>query len=244
MTMRTFYALIICVGLVSALVYAQVPVEKKHTNKRTALPGVVIDHQERYVDIQAKVVLRDGDWLEQLLCTPGTREHESILTTAARPSHIHLGLIMLGLSPGKPMVGEKIGEELKITPASGPKVAIDLIYTQDGELRTVPANTWIYDKNTDKPMEDNIWLFAGSSFIQAHDQNIYRADANGSVITLVHFGDDLLARQTMLTSHNDNARWQAMTRLIPPVGTMVTIRLTPVKDQNTDQSEQPKPQAP
>ncbi|HAI13962.1 MAG TPA: hypothetical protein DCM28_19820 [Phycisphaerales bacterium] len=208
---------------------------KKHLTK---LPGLVIDHKNGYLDISGKVVLRDGDWLELLLCTPGTREHESILSTAARPSHIHLGLIMLGLKPGKPMTAQKVGEELKITQASGPLISVDLIYIEDDKQQIVNANKWIYNKNTGNDLPDNLWLFAGSSFIKAHDQNIYRADANGSVITLVHFGDDMLARQTQVNSRNDNGQWQARTKNIPPLGTNVTIRLTPIKtDQKTLKTE-------
>jgi hypothetical protein len=205
----------------------------------TKLPGVLINHDQKYVDVTSKVVLREGDWLEQLLCTPGTREHESILTTEARPSHIHLALVMLGVQPGNPMTGKKVGDDMQITPARGPLVSIDLMYTHDKKLITRPANAWIYDKNTEKDLPDNDWMFTASSFVTSNDQTIYRADANGSVITLVHFGDDMLARQTDLTSRNDNARWQARTALIPPLGTTVTLRLKPLpmpkpSDQKTD----------
>lgn len=229
--MKLFYIITICLSLATAWLYAQTPAQKSDKHHITKLPGLLINHDEGYIDVTAKVVLRDGDWLEQLLCTSGTREHESILTTPARPSHIHLGLIMLGLEPGTPMTGKKVGEEMQITPASGPKVAITLRYVSDDQPKDIPANDWVYDKTTDKSLDDNVWLFAGSSFIKTQDQNIYRADASGSVITLVHFGDDMLARQTMLTSRNDNARWQARTKLIPPVGTAVTVRLTPIKGE-------------
>ncbi|MFG0249756.1 MAG: YdjY domain-containing protein [Phycisphaeraceae bacterium JB051] len=207
----------------------------------TKLPGVVVNHDQKFVDVTAKVVLRDGDWLELLLCTPGTREHESILTTTAKPSHIHLALVMLGLEPGHPMTGQKVGDKLEVTAASGPLVAIDLHYTLEDKAITVPANQWVYDKNTKQDLPDNQWLFAGSSFIKTNDQRLYRADINGSVITLVHFGDDLLARKTNLTSRNDNARWQARTEKIPPVGTPLIIRLKPVPppastDQKTDKT--------
>jgi hypothetical protein len=229
--MRALFALLICVSLASAFLYAQAPAGKKQTAKVTKLPGLVIDHEHNTVDVQATVVLRDGDWLELLLCTPGTKEHESILTTQARPSHIHLALIMLGLQPGMPMTGKKVDDHMQITPASGPWVAVDLIYTREGKTQTIPANQWVYDKTSNQSLPDNHWMFTGSSFIKSHDQNIYRADANGTVITLVNFGDDLLARKTDLTDRNDNARWQAKTELIPPVGTNVTIRLTPVTPQ-------------
>ena len=212
--------------------YADLPPKKSTSPKQTKLPGLVINQTDKTLEIQSKVVLRDADWLELLLCSSGTKEHESILSTKARPSHIHLGLIMIGLKPGNPMTGKKVDDKMQITAAKGPLVSVELSYQKNGKTITVPANQWIYDKTTKQTMQGNQWLFAGSNFIKAHDQSIYRADANGSVITLVHFGDDLLARKTKLTSRNDNAQWQAQTKLIPPVGTPVIIRLSPFKDQN------------
>ncbi|MBL4701849.1 MAG: hypothetical protein JKX85_11395 [Phycisphaeraceae bacterium] len=227
--MKILPVILIALSLGSTSVHAQAPTPEPDKPKRTTLKGLVINHENQSVDIQAKVVLRDGDWLELLLCTPGTKEHESILTTTAKPSHIHLALIMLGLKPGNPMTGKKIGNELKITEAKGPLVAIDLIYEHQGLKHHVHANQWIYNKTTQASLKDHYWLFTGSSFLKNQDPPIYRADANGSVITLVHFGDDLLARHTQLTSRNDNADWQAQTKKIPPIGTPVTVRLTPIK---------------
>ena len=227
--MKILPVILIALSLSSTFVHAQTPTQKPDKPKRTTLNGLVIDHENQSVDIQAKVVLRDSDWLELLLCTPGTKEHESILTTTARPSHIHLALIMLGLKPGNPMTGKKVGNELKITEAKGPLVAVDLIYEHQGIKYQVPANQWVYNRTTQAPLKDHYWLFSGSSFLKIQDQSIYRADVNGSVITLVHFGDDLLARQTQLTSRNDNAAWQAQTQKIPPINTPITVRLTPLK---------------
>ena len=67
------------------------------------LPGITVDRAARCIDIEAVIVQRDAPWLELLACTKGSREHEAILSVTAKPSHIHLALIMLGLEPGAPM---------------------------------------------------------------------------------------------------------------------------------------------
>ena len=73
------------------------------------------------------------------------------------------------------------------------------------------------------------------------DQTIYMADLNGTVVSLVNFGDDVLARATDVTHNNDDGMWSAVTDRIPPVGTKVTIRLIPVRQE---QAKYPNTQVP
>ncbi len=210
---------------------------------KTTLPHVQVNQQERYIDLQATVVLREGDWLELLACSPNSREHEAILTLKVKPSHLHLALLMLGLEPGKPMSWEhpqtnpspQTTSDIKrqvapqIIPPQGPKIAVTLILpSKNNTAMEIPANRWILDATTQQPMLDNIWLFTGSSFVNWNGQRVYRADVNGTLLSLVNFGDDVLARPTELTSQNDNARWQPNTPQIPPVGTAITVRLRPM----------------
>ncbi len=196
-----------------------------------SLPGVTIDREKGYVELDARVVLREGKWLELLACTPGSKEHESILTVTARPSHIHLALMILGMEPGSPMQWHWQGEQFNVTPPTGPKLAITLHYTNDTkEAVVVPANQWVRDQKADKLLEGNHWLFTGSRSETIDEQVVYRADINGSAISIVNFGDDLLARPTTMTHQDDHATWAANTCAIPPVGTKVMIRLTVVKE--------------
>ena len=60
------------------------------------------------------------------------------------------------------------------------------------------------------------------------------ADANGTVLSLVNFGDDLLARPTRLTNETDNRVWSTRTAVIPEPETPVTIRLKPVRPAEND----------
>ncbi len=205
------------------------------TDKQPKLEHIVIDREHGHIDVEAQVTLREGEWLELLACTKG-KEHESILTMQARPSQVHLALLMLGLKPGHPMRWQRDDQAeggYKIVEATGPKVAITLLYEKEGKTIEVPAHEWVVNRNTGKTLPDNIWLFTGSSFekIEDEEREIYAADVNGTAITLVTFGDDLLARDTKMTNQNDEATWIARTRFIPPLETKVTIRLTPVKNE-------------
>lgn len=195
------------------------------------LPGIKIDLTNKTVDIDSIVATPDAKWLELLACTKGTREHETILTVTSRPTHIHLALLMIGMEPGAPMQWLNQGPDkpVKVVPASGAKIKITLIYEKDGKETHVPANQWILDVASKKPLPDDIWLFAGSRMGNEAGNKLYYADASGAVISLVNFGDDLLTRSNTNTDKDGNDHFAINPGLIPPKGTKVTIRLQPAK---------------
>ncbi len=210
---------------------------------RKGLKGIVIDREAGHVDLEAVVVLRDGEWLELLACTPSTREHESILTVSAKPSDIHLALLLLGLEPGKPLMWEhKPDRSVTVVPPTGPQVAVTLIYEHEGKAKTVDANQWVVNQQTGKVLAGNRWLFVGSRFEEFEGKRIYMADPNGSVLSLVNFGDEVMTRDTEVTKDNDDQAWNANTPVIPKVRTPVTIRLTPVEKPKANPDA--KPEAP
>ena len=198
-------------------------------------PHVRANRRLGYVDIDATVVNRDAGWLELLACLPGTRTHESILAVEAMPSHIHLALVMVGLEPGAPMTWDLQGQKLVAKPARGPQVAVSIVTTVDGKAVETPANQWVIDRGTGSPMVGDWWIFTGSVIGEAgidpdqQGDTGYHADSSGTVISIVHFGDDVLARDTQATQHSDAQGWGPNTQLIPPVDTEVVIRLRPVK---------------
>ncbi|MCC6579825.1 MAG: hypothetical protein IT440_05240 [Phycisphaeraceae bacterium] len=204
-----------------------------------SLPHLRVDRQAGVVELDAKVIRREAEWLELLACSAGTREHESILSVAARPSHIHLALLLVGAAPGTPMQWKITGDKMTTTPARGQRVAVTLRYLKDGRNIEVPAHQWIEHRPDNATLPDNIWLFTGSAMVDWEGQRLYRADVGGTVLSLVHFGDDLLARNTDTTNQNDDAAWGARTAAIPPVGTEVTIRLKPVPESRNPPSSEP-----
>jgi len=205
------------------------PSETARANQIDCLPHISINTNQGYVDLDATVNLREGGWLELLACTPTSRTHESILVVHAKPSHVHLALQMIGLEPGAPMKWKNIDDQYIPIPASGPKIVVSLIFTQKGQTITVPANQWVVNRKTHQPLDSPIWLFTGSSFDETRNPPVYRADVEGSVLSLVHFGDEVLARCTTQTNQSDNGLLQPRTDEIPEVGTPVKIRLRPVE---------------
>ncbi|MCG8510704.1 MAG: YdjY domain-containing protein, partial [Rhodospirillales bacterium] len=106
--------------------------------KLKKLPGLTINREEGFVDLDAKVVLREGDWLELLACSPNSREHESIVTVSARPSHIHLSLLLLGAEAGKPMTWKRLDDQIITDPPRGPKIMAYFVLTENGKTKEIP----------------------------------------------------------------------------------------------------------
>lgn len=214
-------------------------VEQVIQNFNQENPGIRIDAKNQWLEFDAKVAMREGDMLEDLVCLPMTREHESILVSPALPSRIHLGLLLLGLEPGAPRSvrwGGANGDEPQVIPASGAKVSLFMVYKQtvDGQEKTleVPANQWLKDANTGKASVGDLWIFTGSRMGKTVDgAPFYSADGEGNTISIVHFGDETLAPHTLKTKEkaSEGEDLVCNTAVIPVVGTPVIVRVKPVK---------------
>lgn len=203
------------------------------------LPHLRIDRSHRRVDLDATVVFdigidagapshagRPADvWLELVACTPRSREYESLLAVHARPSHIHQALLMIGLVPGAPMRTTLMDGKFEMTEPSGALVAVSVVTPAKPDSKEIPISRWIIHRETRRNLPDNVWLFTGSIFRQIEGKSVYMADLNGSVISLVNFGDDLLSRDTLKTPQNDQQMWTADESSLPPQGTPVILRL-------------------
>ncbi len=201
-------------------------------------PHVRVDRDAGVVEVDAKVVLDQAEWLELIVCTAGSREYESVAATQARPSHIHLALMTLGLEPGHPMSWKRDEHDALVRiDAAGPAVEVTVSWDKDGQKHEIPANRWIKDNTTGEVMAGSTWMFTGSSLVEHNGDRFFMADVNGTVLSLVNFGDDLLARDTKLTDKTDEGQWVANPDTIPPVGTPVTIRLKPVKKPEAKAAE-------
>ena len=87
------------------------------------MPHVSVDVKKREIRIDAEV-LNPQMALEFFCCLAGTAEHEAILRTEAKPSHVHLGLLMLGLQPGEPVKFSKAAD--KWLPPHGPPIHVSV----------------------------------------------------------------------------------------------------------------------
>ena len=183
--------------------------------------------------VVTEVCLREGP-LEVFLCKKNTKEHESIVRTTVDARYIHAALVAAGGKPGSPVqfVNPKTGEA-DYKPASGTKVLVSVHYKKAGKLHTHPAQDWILDLRTKKPMAHQ-WVFAGSRFLKnperPTDPDYYTANS-GEVIAISNFVDSMLDLPVEVSRDNADLNFNALTEKIPPLLSKVWVILEPVGEK-------------
>ena len=203
------------------------------------LPSIELDRERGFVDVEGAVSLREG-LLELVATVRGGKGHESLFALDARPRHIHLALLLLGLEPGKPGRWIYTEDEVIAVDPTGDRVRATVIYEKDGERVERPVNEFVRDRVSGEQMDSNVFVFAGSRMGKnAEGEPYYVADASGDVISLVSFGDELLATPEAASDSNEELIWEANTEQMPPVGTEVVLRLRPIQKPE-DEDQRPK----
>ena len=97
-------AVLVATGLLSLSAVGQDRPPAADAGKPDAskMPHVSVDVKKREIRIDAEA-LNPQMALEFFCCLAGTAEHEAVLRSPAKPSHVHLALLMLGLQPGEPI---------------------------------------------------------------------------------------------------------------------------------------------
>jgi len=171
--------------------------------------------------VRGRICLTDGA-LEHLLCSKGTKEHESILSTEAAPKIIHAGLLLTGATPGHP-----VRFEPKFEPPTGSEIAINVEWEQAGRKKKADARAWVKDGASGAQLSRD-WVFAGSELFpdRRTKQMIYAAD-DGDLITVANFSSSILDLPYRSSSSDVERSYVVNTEQVPPRGTTVIIFLTP-----------------
>ncbi|HEY7117123.1 MAG TPA: YdjY domain-containing protein, partial [Tepidisphaeraceae bacterium] len=146
------------------------------------MPHMSVDVKARQIRIEAQALNAQMP-LEFFCCMTGTAEHEAVLRSEVRPSHVHLGLLMLGLQPGEPVHYSKAAD--KWLPPHGPPLQISCEWEgKDGKTIHVPAYRMMRNVKTKKEMPPMTWIFAGSRLME---DGKYAADTTGYLVSVVNF---------------------------------------------------------
>ncbi len=189
----------------------------------------------KHVVTVGQICLREG-LLEFFACRRGSKEHESIVSIDVKPYVIHAGLLAAGAEPGEPV---QYHPEFK--PPTGPEVEIEVRWKdEDDKLRKTRAQDWVYNKQLEKKMETP-WVFSGSYFRETTDgRRVYLPDQTGEIIGVANFPTTLLDIPARSSDSNDMLLFQPLTEAIPPLGTDVTLILTPkVEEKETGEVKKP-----
>ena len=212
---------VIVILLLSWLLPASAPAQ----DKVGRLPHVTFDVKKKQVRVEAEMLEVDAP-LEFFCVLNNTSEHESVVRTAAKPSHIHTALLAIGLKPGRPMQWSE--SQKKFLPPQGPPLHVSLEFAgKDGKTVTVPAYRCMRDVKTKKEMKPMSWVYAGSRVME---DGSFAADVTGYVISVVNFDLTLIDIPQIASSDNDTLEWERNPAVVPPGGTKVTMLIEPAGD--------------
>jgi energy-coupling factor transporter ATP-binding protein EcfA2 len=160
--------------------------------------------------------------IEYFACPHGTKEHESIVSTRSTARLVHAGLLAIGLVPGKP-----VSFDPDYVAATGPAVRVTMRWKDEaGTVQELPAQEWIRDTRTGKPMQEQ-WVFAGSAFWTdpSDGKEYYQADG-GDLICLSNFPTAMLDLPIESSQSNESLLFDAFDGRVPPRGTAVEMILS------------------
>jgi hypothetical protein len=208
------------------------------------LPGILLNLQERCVDVESVVCLEEGT-LELVACTKGSKEHESIVAIGAKPVHVHTALLLLGAESGNPAMRQMVDDAeprwIHLPPRGDP-VAVSLVCADLEKLVERPISEFITrtagnserrlgeEEETGKgrKFQTDTFLFSGSQLRgEGEGPRRYLSDLSGNVISLATFGDELLCLPGVYGHENGALMWQVDSTHLPAVGTKITLRLRP-----------------
>jgi hypothetical protein len=227
---------------------------------REVFPHVRIDLSAKAVEFDATtspLLVEDPRaplmFLEAIACTPDTREHEALVVSKAKPSHIHAAMLLVGLVPGEPGGWRMEGEALEPVDPKGPRVKIELAWRDaDGTARAVDPLAWVVSARGGVGIDAATraaarldgrpgpwWVFAGSRMTRVPDadgrpREVYDADESGVVIGLATFGAELVAFARTFSPDASVAEPEWVVDFspgppiapVPPPGTAVLVRIT------------------
>jgi hypothetical protein len=221
---------------------AKIPVDLAE-KIRAIFPGVTINPDGRFVDVQSVVCLTEGH-LELIACAKDSREHESIVMVEAKPSHIHAALLLIGAQPGNPAIRKPVDEEATRwvdIPPTGQDVRVTLLIPDEkGVMQERPVSDFLTSAKDEPGLPEtggkvkrfpDTFLFAGSFTHQEGDTKTYLGDANGNVISISTFGDEVMCLSGHHAQDNESLSWKIKPGSLPEIGSKATLRLRPVFTQ-------------
>ena len=188
--------------------------------------GVRLDKKKQRISFDASVNQKQG-LIEYLLVNDKGKVHESLFATKVIPHDIHLALLLIGLKdPGanssEPLPPSAIDSAyLRSAPKlKGPSVNITVTWTQDGKRIEVPAEDWVINLETNRPMSSGPWTYNGS-LIQ---NGVFLADQELSIVAVIT--DPTALVNNPRKGYDNDEIWQIKEGAVPPIDTPVEIGIT------------------
>ncbi|MDX2017351.1 MAG: YdjY domain-containing protein [Planctomycetota bacterium] len=205
-------------------------------------PGLRVQRESRTLELDGFVPIDATNpdtpriFLEVVVCTPNTREHEALVMTRVKPSAVHAALLALGLEPGAPGAIRVERGEIRAVDPTGPELDVTII-TPDGVEHD--AREWVVHfksgESLAKLKPKHRFVFAGSRFVAPKSvtpgPERYDADDEGLLVGLHTFGGETVAFARAMSPETrlEPAEWIADRSRVPAYGTPIRVRIRAVQ---------------
>lgn len=190
---------------------------------RLRVGRVFVDRLNRFIEIPAKVNMTEGI-LEYYGVSSNGKLHESVLELDAEPSHMHLGLLLIGLDP-REYSKEDDPYKVPTIAREGGRIEMRVRYVdpETREERDIPAEDWLWDRKAEKHPPPQVWYFQGSAFWSGR----YSADSDRSVVALIPDSSAVvvIGGDAGNPYRGDALGFEVNKQLIPPKDTPVKLAL-------------------
>ena len=207
----------------------------------TRLPGVRIWREEKRVEVDAVICMKQGPALELLGCTRRGKTHETLILFECAPEHLQLALIMLGLEP-TPQVNE-FGEAIALE--KGEKVVLEVSWRAEDAPQHDPSapaavegriRRWAEDLMWDRRRRGAMlrvgWVFTGSRHVKVPappdwktEKEVFAAGYTGNMVAVFHDPDAIL--DTPLAEGGDDTLFYPFAERLPEGGTKAIVHIRP-----------------
>lgn len=199
-------------------------------------PQIRINRAAVALEFRATAVIETG-FLEEYVCTVGTREHESLFAFDGKASEIHAAMLLAGFVPGEPGRWREVPTDdgslrLELSQPTGNDVRITVRLPDGVEhppewfVRRAPID----EGGARSAAPPTRFRFAGSRFRtdRKSGREFYLADGSGSLVGLVTFGDEVIAPMEVIPDQVSAAQpiWEVFSERMPKPGTEVTISIS------------------
>lgn len=206
----------------------KMPEVKQIDATRYQLGAIEINSKKRTVTFPAKVEQNEV-LLEYLVVTPQGKVHESLFITEIDPLELNIAMKLLGFQESKELIQvldenyESTGVYFKAKDAlvkQLSRLSITVQWDIDGKQVSYHPHQLIHVESTGSNMPEAPWIYSGSEL----NKGKLQAAITGDIIAI--FTDRTALINYSGEGREDDTIWLPNKKIIPPLGTPVTITLT------------------
>ena len=195
---------------------------------RYQIGGVIFNRLNREIRFPAKMNMSEG-LIEYVVVLQKGHVHEAFLLADISPTDLNLAFTLLRYKPSPELFSEieesghpsGILPEVPLPVKASARIAIEVEWTHSGTTHRCTLNEWFQSRSSQTTMIPGPWLYTGSS----SSEGVYIPELSGDVISVKP--DRYAVVNYPGTDNVDQPSWYPSLQLVPPVGTDVTVIISP-----------------